>query len=163
MISVLFLDCDGILTTGKYLYSDNGKQYKEFSSIDSNGIALAKKKGIRVEVISSDSTGDGINEARCQDIGIPYNRAINLDKKNVAIKRLKSLDKDWSEVASMGDDITDINLLKKSLIPITVPNAIDKVKSLVEDKNGYITERRGGDGAVAEAIRYLVYEREKRL
>lgn len=161
MISVLFLDCDGILTTGKYLYDDSGKRYKEFSSVDSNGITEAKNNGIRVEVISSDPTGDDINERRCNDIGVPYHRAIDIDKKTVVTHRLKSLNYDWDEVAAMGDDITDIDLLRSAQMAITVPNAVDRVQKLVEERNGYITDRRGGEGAVAEAIRYLLNNTEK--
>lgn len=156
MISILFLDCDGILTTGTYLYDDSGKRYKEFSSVDSNGISEAENNGICVEVISSDPTGDDINEARCNDIGIPYHRAIEINKQTVATQRLDSLNCDWSGVAAMGDDITDIDLLRQAQIAITVPNAVNKVQKLVENKNGYITDKPGGKGAVAEAIRYLL-------
>lgn len=158
MISILFLDCDGILTTGTYLYDNTGKQYKEFSSIDSNGISEAEEHGIRVEVISSDPTGDDINEARCNDMGIPYHRAIELDKQTVANQRLEELNADWAEVAAMGDDITDLDLLTKAQVPMTVPNAIDKAQKVVKSRNGYITERQGGKGAVAEAIRHLLDE-----
>ncbi|QGA81907.1 HAD hydrolase family protein [Halomicrobium sp. LC1Hm] len=156
MISVLFLDCDGILTTGTYLYDDTGKRYKEFSSIDSNGVNEALQKNIAVEVISSDPTGDDINEARCNDMGIPYYRAIEDSKETVVSRRLKELDKEWEEAAMMGDDITDIEALKKVNVPVTVPNAVKRVKNLVRDRNGYITSRQGGHGAVAEAIRYQI-------
>jgi 3-deoxy-D-manno-octulosonate 8-phosphate phosphatase (KDO 8-P phosphatase) len=156
MISILFLDCDGILTTGTYIYDDSGKRYKEFSSVDSNGIFEAENNGIRVEVISSDPTGDDINEARCRDIGIPYHRAIDINKQTIATQRLNSLNCDWDEVAAMGDDITDIDLLTQAQMAITVPNAVDRVQKLVEERNGYITDRQGGEGAVAEAIRHLI-------
>ena len=76
MISVLFLDCDGILTTGIYLYDDEGKQYKEFRSDDSNGISEAITRDITVEEISTDPTGYKINAARCKDKGIPYTTAM---------------------------------------------------------------------------------------
>lgn len=158
MISILFLDCDGILTTGTYLYDDTGKRYKEFSSIDSNGISEAFEENISVEVISSDPTGDDINEARCNDIGIPYYRAIEDSKEVVAAHRLSELDKDWEEAAMMGDDITDLEALKKARFPITVPNAVKRVKNVVRERNGYVTSRQGGRGAVAEAIRYLIDE-----
>lgn len=156
MISVLFLDCDGILTTGVYLYDDKGKQYKEFSSVDSNGIAEAKAAGLTVEAISSDPTGDDINEIRCKDIGIPYHRAIEEPKETVLSRRLEALDETWNEVAAMGDDVTDFEMLERAAVPITVPDAVRPVDELVRERGGYVTERPGGRGAVAEAIRCLL-------
>lgn len=158
MISVLFLDCDGILTTGTYLYDNTGKQYKTFSSIDSNGIKDAHDKNIAVEVISSDPTGDDINEARCRDIGIPYHRAIDVEKETVAADRLAALEYSWTDTAAMGDDVTDLEMLRQARVPLTVPNAIDAVKTTVRENGGYVTTRHGGKGAVAEAIRYLLKE-----
>jgi len=156
MISVLFLDCDGVLTSGTYLYDDTGKQYKEFSSVDSNAIKEANATGIDVEVISSDPTGDDINEARCRDMGVPYHRAIERSKREIAEERLDELNTDWDEVAAMGDDVTDRDLLKKVSVPLTVPHSTANVSDIVSRNGGYTTEKSGGHGAVAEAIRHLL-------
>lgn len=160
MPSIVFLDCDGILTTGTYLYDRSGKQYKEFSSVDSNGISEALEKDITVEVISSDPTGDDINEARCNDMGIPYYRAIDEPKEVVASRRLEELGGEWKDVAMMGDDVTDLEVLKRSHTPITVPNAVEEVREVVKDRGGYITSREGGNGAVAEAMRHLLQKND---
>ena len=158
MISIIFLDCDGILTTGTYIYDDSGKQYKEFSSVDSNGISEALERGVTVEVISSDPTGGDINEARCNDMGIPYHRAVEQSKDVVASRRLEELGEEWGSVAMMGDDVTDIEVLKQAQVPVTVPNAVEEVKQIVRERDGYVTNRQGGRGAVAEAIRYILDE-----
>lgn len=156
MISVLYLDCDGVLTTGTYLYDDSGKQYKKFSSIDSNAIKEANEAGLTVEVISSDPTGDDINEARCQDMGVPYHRAIDRSKEDVARDRLDALGVGWDEVAAMGDDVTDRELLRLAAFPLTVPHAAADIDEVVSENDGYTTEKFGGRGAVAEAIRHLL-------
>ena len=38
------LDVDGVMTTGQFIYSDKGKQYKIFGPHDSDGLKLIKKK-----------------------------------------------------------------------------------------------------------------------
>ena len=39
---MLVLDVDGVLTTGQFLYSKNGKEFKIFGPDDNDGLALLK-------------------------------------------------------------------------------------------------------------------------
>ena len=61
------------------------------------------------------------------------------------------------EVAYIGDDVTDIPLLKEVGFAATVPNAVDCVKPYAH----YITKRVGGDGAYREVIDFILNARGK--
>ena len=52
------------------------------------------------------------------------------------------------EVAYMGDDLTDLPLLEKVGLGVTVPNAV----TLVKEAAHWVTSRTGGDGAYREMV-----------
>ena len=157
MVQIILMDCDGVLTDGTYLYSQEGKVYKVFSAIDSKGITRAKKKGIYFAVISEDPTGFDINKARCKDLNIDYYKAANSkDKLNITEKLVAVKNCTIEDVAYIGDDIGDLHVLKSVGFPTAVSNATPPVKLLVEKRGGYISNLQGGKGVVREIIEYFL-------
>ena len=64
-----------------------------------------------------------------------------------------------SEVAYIGDDINDLEVIEQVGFGCSVANGMDQVKNVAK----YVTERRGGDGAVrevADLILKSITERE---
>jgi 3-deoxy-D-manno-octulosonate 8-phosphate phosphatase (KDO 8-P phosphatase) len=57
-----------------------------------------------------------------------------------------------SQVACMGDDLLDLPLLRRAGLAIAVPDAVDEVRAAAH----YVTSRRGGRGAVREAVELLL-------
>ena len=62
----------------------------------------------------------------------------------------------FESIAFVGDDVNDIIALETVGFPIAVNDAVDEVKSLVKKRNGLITKRKGGEGAVREAIEFIL-------
>jgi len=146
-IKLLILDADGIMTDGSFFISDSGDVFRRFNALDGYGICSAIKKGLNVAVISG-SKGSALLH-RCKYLGITDLFMDREDKHKVYTKILKpKLNVKDEEVAFMGDDVYDIELLKIVGFPIAVPNAHDKVKAVAK----YITKLRGGEGAVREVI-----------
>ena len=58
-------------------------------------------------------------------------------------------------MAFVGDDIPDLPVLQRAGLPIAVANARDEVKAACR----YVTEARGGHGAVREVIDRLLKSR----
>jgi len=158
MVKVIFMDCDGVLTDGTYHYSKDGKIMKLFSSIDSKGIEQALSQNIHLAVITEDPTGFEITKARCQDMRIP---AYQVKGAMGKLRLAKELCKRWhltlAECAFIGDDIGDLEILSEVGLPIAVANATDSVKQIVTQRNGYLTRRPGGYGAVREAIDWILH------
>jgi 3-deoxy-D-manno-octulosonate 8-phosphate phosphatase (KDO 8-P phosphatase) len=164
LIKAIFLDCDGVLTTGSYFYTADGKFMKEFSCMDGKGFTQAKEKGIYLLVITEepDDAGFNITKKRCEDQKIEYARAKNPENKLVIAKDFAS-NKGFSlkESAFIADDIGDWFLLKEVGLPIAVANAHVKIKEFVLENEGYVTIRSGGHGAVREAIEWIFSKMDK--
>jgi YrbI family 3-deoxy-D-manno-octulosonate 8-phosphate phosphatase len=162
MIKGIFIDCDGVLTTGTYLYSSEGKVMKEFSSRDSKGIKQALEKGIFVKVISEDITGSEITKKRCNDMHIDLFIAKNPeDKLRIAEKICEENKVTLKECAFIADDIGDMALLTKIGLPVAVSGAVDQIKKFALENGGFVTQQEGGKGAVREAIEIILSQRKQ--
>lgn len=144
---VFILDVDGVLTTGHFLYTDSGKAMKIFGPDDNDGLSLLKSK-IQVRFITGDKKGFDISKKRIVD-----DMKYKLDLVST-IKRLEWIKSlyDINKVIYMGDGIFDHLVMKNVLYSIAPANA-DK---LAKKYSHYVTERKGGDRAVAEACLHLL-------
>lgn len=158
-VKAIFLDCDGVLTTGSYFYSKDGKYLKEFSARDGKGYAMAREKGINILVISEepDVHGREITKKRCQDqkVDVIFADSPN-NKLDIAKNKCEELSISLEDCAYIGDDVGDWPLLKEVGFSITVANATKETVSLVKKRKGYVTSTRGGKGAVREAIEHII-------
>ena len=149
-IKILILDVDGVMTDGRIFWLDGHGWSRHFHIKDGYGLKVLMKCGIQVAIISG---GDS------KDVRV---RMDFLKIENVFLgdeNKLKALDKilvatglSLDQMAFMGDDLFDIPVLEKVGFSATVPHAVDPVKSRAH----YITEEKGGWGAVrevADAIR----------
>jgi 3-deoxy-D-manno-octulosonate 8-phosphate phosphatase (KDO 8-P phosphatase) len=62
---------------------------------------------------------------------------------------------EWADAAFMGDDLADLQVLRRVGLPVAPANAVDEVKAVA----AYVTRARGGHGAVREAIEALLKAR----
>jgi 3-deoxy-D-manno-octulosonate 8-phosphate phosphatase (KDO 8-P phosphatase) len=146
-IKLLILDVDGVMTDGNFYVSDNGDISRKFNVLDGFGIVNAIQRGLEIAVITG-GKGKAVTH-RCDYLGIKNAFLGREDKHNVYTKILKpKLGIKDEEVAFIGDDVYDIELMKMVGLPVTVPDAHDKVKTVAK----YITTRKGGEGAVREVI-----------
>lgn len=146
-IKLLILDVDGVMTDGSFYISDSGDISRKFSVLDGFGIVNAISRGLEIAVITG-GKGKAVTH-RCDYLGIKNAFLGREDKHNVYTKILRpKLGIKDEEVAFMGDDVYDMELMRMIGIPIAVPNAHDKVKAVAK----YITTRKGGEGAVREVI-----------
>ena len=143
----LILDVDGVMTTGHFLYSESGKYLKIFGPDDNDALSLIKAF-IDVRFVTGDRKGFSISKKRInEDMGF------DLDLVST-IKRV-----DWiklrynpAEVIYMGDGIFDHSVMKQVGYSIAPNNADAFAKKYAN----YVTERSGGDRAVAEACLHLM-------
>ena len=75
------LDVDGVLSTGQYLYSINGKIYKIFGPHDNDGLKMIKSH-ISISFVTADSRGFKISERRIDDMGFAVKLVNELDRYN---------------------------------------------------------------------------------
>ena len=145
-IRYLLLDVDGVLTNGTVFLSESGEETLGFSIYDGMGIDLFKKAGFYVGFLSGRTSMSTVRRAVTLGVEDCY-LGISDKIKTYSEILIKHGLKD-EEVAYMGDDLIDLAVLKRVGLSVSVPNAVDGVKKEVD----WVTERRGGEGAVRELI-----------
>jgi 3-deoxy-D-manno-octulosonate 8-phosphate phosphatase (KDO 8-P phosphatase) len=83
---------------------------------------------------------------RAANLGIDmvYQKALNkIEAYEEIIARKNLADQ---EICTVGDDLPDVPLLRRSGLAVAVPGAVDEVRLLAH----YTTRHAGGDGAVRE-------------
>ena len=150
MIKVLILDVDGVMTDGSIIYDNEGREYKIFNVRDGFGIRLLQKMGVEVIIISGRTSN--ITTIRAKELGITMVYQ-GVDNKLEFYETLK-LKNGWkdSEVAFIGDDVNDIELMNRVGISATTNDSFDYVKNIAH----IVTPVDGGKGAVRYFIDYII-------
>jgi 3-deoxy-D-manno-octulosonate 8-phosphate phosphatase (KDO 8-P phosphatase) len=65
---MILVDLDGVLTDGKFIYSDTGKEFKIFGAHDNRALQNLNLVS-RLEFISADNRGFQISKTRINDMG----------------------------------------------------------------------------------------------
>jgi YrbI family 3-deoxy-D-manno-octulosonate 8-phosphate phosphatase len=156
MIKLFIMDVDGVLTDASMYYSNNGDELKRFSTYDGMAMEFLRQKGIKTAIITSENTK--IVENRAIKINIDY-LFQGIDDKLTVAKNLCANEKIslQNDVAYIGDDVNDIELLQEVKYKACPRNAMRDVKCI----NGIVQlKAKGGDGAVREFVEYLINSSE---
>ena len=147
---LILTDIDGVWTDGGMYYDQKGNELKKFNTSDSAGVLWARKLTIPVGIITGENTE--IVKQRAKKLSINYLYQGIDDKLSVAKELCKDLNVTLNEVAYIGDDIGDIELLKNVGLSATPANAPDYIKKMVD----YQTKLKGGEGAFREFIEHIL-------
>ena len=124
-VELLCLDVDGVQTDGGLYYAADGSELRRFHVHDGLGIKRVLAAGIKVAFITQ-STTPAIAE-RARRLAITH-CATGVDDKVAAVRSLcHDLGVDLANVAYMGDDINDLDLMRLVGCPLTVPGAAPEV------------------------------------
>jgi YrbI family 3-deoxy-D-manno-octulosonate 8-phosphate phosphatase len=149
-IRLLASDVDGVLTDGGVYYTEHGDELKKFNVHDGMGMVLLQKAGIRVALITAEETK--IVERRALKLKITEVFQGSKDKVGSMEILLKRHGLRWEEVAFIGDDVNDFELLKRVGFSATPANGTETNKKIVH----YVTKHNGGDGCVREICDLLL-------
>lgn len=151
-IKLLVLDVDGTLTDGGVYIDSNGVQSKKFHIRDGMGITLLHEKGLPVGILSH-SRSKTILDERARMLGIDRVYSGKEPKLEVLSRWLLELNLTFEQVAYIGDDVNDLEVLEKvgfSACPHDAHFSLVKVVDVV-------LQRNGGQGCVREFIdRFLL-------
>jgi len=149
-IKMLVLDVDGVLTDGTLVINSDGSESKFFNSLDGHGIKMWKRAGHEVAIISGRLSEPTSHRAKQLEIEHIFQNCH--DKLPVLMEFLKQVNLPPEAVAYIGDDIVDLPLMRYVGFSIAVANSVDEVKRHAD----FVTTRTGGNGAVREAIEYIL-------
>ena len=149
-IKILVMDVDGVMTDGRIIINDDGRETKNFDVRDGHGIKLVQRYGIEVALLTGRQSE--VVKHRANELGITEVHQKIFNKKEVFTEILQKNNLNASQAAFIGDDIIDIPVLKEAGFSATVADAIDIVKKTVD----YVTKNKGGRGAVREVCEMLL-------
>jgi 3-deoxy-D-manno-octulosonate 8-phosphate phosphatase (KDO 8-P phosphatase) len=176
-IKLLLFDVDGVLTDGTiWLFpapagvqlstqqrahehggeggfgfvSQSMVEAKGFHAHDGTAISLARLAGIKTGLITK-----RISETvalRARDLKLDHAYQGIQDKLTVFEEILAKEGLRPEQAAYVGDDVIDLPVMRNCGLSVAVANARTEVK----DESHYITEHRGGDGALRDVVEYIL-------
>ena len=150
-IKLLLSDVDGVLTDAGMFYTEDGDEFKKFSTYDGMGFQLIQKTGIKVGILTTEDRN--LNKRRAVKLGLDFDFHGAEDKlkivKDLCIKENITID----EVAYIGDDINCFSLLSHVGIAACPNNAVDKIKAI---PNIIQLNKNGGEGVVREFVELIL-------
>lgn len=154
-ITTFILDIDGVLTDGTVILEPTGDQTRTMNIKDGYALQLAVKRGYKVAIISGGK--NEIVRKRFTGLGI-HDVYMGASDKWDAFDELKltyNLSND--EIAYMGDDIPDYEIMSKIGLPACPNDAATEIKSISQ----YISPINGGKGCVRDLIEKVLRAQDK--
>lgn len=147
---LILTDIDGVWTDGGMYYDNTNVELKKFHTYDSAGVFFAHQLGIPVGIITGENTQ--IVQRRAEKLKVDFCYMGVKDKVSVAKDLCLKLNITFDDVAYIGDDLNDINLLrmaKWSGTPASSPDYIRKISNVKLIK-------KGGEGAFREFVETIL-------
>lgn len=153
LIRLIVFDVDGVLTDGRIVIDDDGRETKAFHVRDGLAMKAWLRLGYHIAIITGRTSG--VVARRAEELGIEQVVQGSIDKVG-DLRRIADLaGVPLEQTAAMGDDLPDLAMLQVAGYPIAVADAAKEVR----DVAAFVTTRRGGDSAAREAIEHLLAAR----
>ncbi|QOP45665.1 KdsC family phosphatase [Sulfurimonas paralvinellae] len=156
MIKLLVLDVDGCLTDGKIIYTSNSSEIKEFNVKDGLAIASWIKMGHHVAIITGRNSA--IVKRRSDELQIQHLQQGVNDKATALRELVSSLGLEFYEVAAIGDDLNDYEMLSMAGRSFTPKDGVKDIQEIVDT----VLSKKGGDAAVREMIDIIIEENDQK-
>ena len=142
-------DVDGTLTDGRLLFDNDGRELKAFHVRDGLGLALLRRYGFEVALVTARASA--IVERRARELGV---RACTKVGDKLACMRgiAAELGIGMDAVAFMGDDLVDLSALQAAGLSVAPADAHPWVRERVH----WRTVACGGFGAGRELCDLLL-------
>ena len=154
MVKLILTDIDGVWTDGGMYYDESGTELKKFHTYDSAGVLLAHAYNVPVGILTSEDTR--LVERRAKKLKIDFLYQGVHNKLEQAKEICAKLTCDLKDVAYIGDDLGDAQLLKAvgyAGVPINAPDYIRALATVTLTK-------KGGEGVFREFVEKLLDVKE---
>ena len=165
-IKLLLFDVDGVLTDGKLFFvpqdshqppgtsagrtAQGQVEVKGFHAHDGVANSLARIAGLKTGLITRRSSETVTLRAR--DLKIDHVHQGIADKGKCLEELVKREGLEPEEAAFVGDDVVDLTAMRAAGFAIAVRNARTEVKKEAH----YVTPHAGGDGALRDAVEFIL-------
>ncbi|HXH28208.1 MAG TPA: HAD hydrolase family protein [Candidatus Polarisedimenticolia bacterium] len=145
-IELLLLDVDGVMTDGRIIHVGRGDEARCFDVKDGVGLWLARSQGLRTGIISGRASVTALrraSELRMDEVHLEARDKLKVYERILARRRLTD-----ASICYVGDDLVDLPVLRRVGLPVAVADAHPEILRRVP----FVTEARGGRGAIREVI-----------
>ncbi len=153
-IKMLIMDVDGVMTDGGMFITENGDHIKKYNTKDGMAIQYLRKNGIEPAIISSGFLPEMVR-SRANMLGIEKCYIGREPKVEIMKRFCEEMGINYENVAIVGDDINDLDIIKLAGLSACPSDAVNQVKTNVD----IILSKKGGEGCIREFIdAYLLKE-----
>ena len=149
-IELVISDVDGVLTDGSVIFDNQGIETKRFHIRDGMGIRLWQKAGYQFGVVTHRSSQ--VVKMRAAELGVGIVRQGAHDKLASLEEILAELGFQKQQACYIGDDLPDLPAVRAAGLGVAVADACGEIREAAD----YVTEARGGAGAVRETIEMIL-------
>jgi 3-deoxy-D-manno-octulosonate 8-phosphate phosphatase (KDO 8-P phosphatase) len=154
-VKMIIMDVDGTLTDGTLLLLPDGEEVKSYNVLDGLGMLLANLAGIKTGIITGKISKPLAKRAKNLNVS-ELHQGI-LDKKRVLFEILKKHHLHQEEVAYIGDDLGDLDVIKE----VGFAGAVANAHAIIKEHSHYHCRLEGGKGAVREFIEFILTVQNK--
>ena len=147
---LVLTDIDGVFTDGGMYYSQDMNELKKFTTSDSAGVLFFQLLNIPVGIITGEQTEIVRNRAKKLNINILKMGIKN--KLNEVKKLADEMNIKLEEIAYIGDDINDIQVLENVGISATPADSPEYVARFAK----YRMTKNGGAGVFREFSEFIL-------
>lgn len=149
-IKAIFTDIDGVWTDGGMYYDQTGNEWKKFHTYDGVGVRLAHERGLKVGIITGEETQ--IVARRAEKLHVDFLRQGVADKRSAVREICEEHGFSLDEIAYIGDDLNDIELLKAVRVAGVPSSAPAYIRSLATIE----LSKKGGEGVFREFVEQIL-------
>lgn len=154
-IKLVLTDVDGVLTDGGMYYTAEGDIMKKFHTRDGMGVTLLRKKNIPTIIITKENTKIVKRWASRMKIEKLYDGILKKEEMlDIICKKYRI---SFDEIAYVGDDVNDVELLRRVGLSIVPHDAVEEAKQI----SHYICKANGGSGVFREAADLILSKMDK--
>ena len=148
-VKLIVYDFDGVMTDNKVIIDQNGVESVEVNRSDGLAISKIKKMGIEQIIISTEK--NPVVVQRAKKLKITCLQGIK-NKKEALKHYIKQRDINHKEVAFIGNDINDLEIMQYVRLGIAPSNASEEIISIAD----IITDASSGEGVIREFYNILI-------
>ncbi len=149
-VRIIGFDIDGVLTDGRLWYGNDGAEAKAFHVHDGLGLKLLQQAGIVTVVISARASEAA--QRRLAELGVTHVHLGVREKLPLFEQLIGAHGLTWYQAAYMGDDLPDLPILTRVVLPATVAEAVPAVRLHCR----WQATRPAGAGAVREFAEFVL-------
>jgi len=154
-IKMIIMDVDGTLTDGTLLVMPDGEELKSYNVKDGMGILLAHLAGLKTGIITGKISKS--LEKRAGKLNIFELHQGVLDKKKVLSEISEKNKLNLEQIAYIGDDLGDLEIIKS----VGLAGAVADAHPMIKKHSHFICKNPGGKGAVREFIEFILESQDK--